>query len=263
MAASDWNAVAYEELADPMTRWGAGFLASLEFDGGETVLDAGCGTGRVTELLLERLPRGTVLAVDASPAMVEAAAERFAGDDRVRVGCQDLLELEVGEPVDVVFSTATFHWIKDHARLFRRLAGVLKPGGLLAAQCGGLGNLGRVWEAAREVMREERYRVAFEGWESRKEFPSPETTRDRLEDAGFGEVEAWLQEEPTPFDSVEKLARYLGTVILRHHLEVLPDEDREPFCRAVAGRLAENGPPVADYVRLNMIAYKTRNEERA
>ena len=150
---TEWDAASYEELADPMTRWGAEFLERVELRGGETVVDAGCGTGRVTELLLERLPEGTVLAVDFSEKMVAAATERFAEDERVRVERQDLLELDAGELVDVIFSTATFHWILDHDKLFRRLAANLKPGGLLAAQCGGTGNVARVLETAEEVMR--------------------------------------------------------------------------------------------------------------
>ncbi|MDQ4105623.1 MAG: class I SAM-dependent methyltransferase, partial [Actinomycetota bacterium] len=130
---TEWDAAGYEAVSAPQVSWGASFLEVFlgrrALRGDKAVIDAGCGTGRVTELLLRHLPEGTVLAVDASEAMVEAAAERFAGDGRVRVERQDLLELEVEEPVDVVFSTATFHWIKDHERLFERLAGVLKPGG--------------------------------------------------------------------------------------------------------------------------------------
>ena len=156
--AREWNAAAYEGLSSPQTRWGADFLGRLELAGDEDAIDAGCGTGKVTGLLLERLPRGTVLAVDGSRAMVEAAEERFAGEPRVRVEHQDLLALEVEEPVDLVFSTATFHWIKDHRRLFERLASVLKPGGRLAAQCGGEGNISRATRATREVMGRDRFR---------------------------------------------------------------------------------------------------------
>ena len=161
--AREWNAVAYEGLSSPQTRWGAEFLDRLKLEGDEDAIDAGCGTGKVTGLLLERLPRGTVLAVDGSRAMAEAAGERFADEPRVRVERQDLLELEVEKTVDLVFSTATFHWIKDHRRLFDRLARALKPGGRLAAQCGGEGNISRATRATREVMEWQRFRPFFEG----------------------------------------------------------------------------------------------------
>ncbi|HZY65533.1 MAG TPA: methyltransferase [Rubrobacteraceae bacterium] len=254
---TEWDAASYEELADPMTRWGAKFLELVELRGDEAVVDAGCGTGRVTELLLGRLTGGTVLAVDVSEKMVAAAAERFAGDERVKVERQDLLELNAGDPVDVIFSTATFHWILDHDRLFRRLSENLKPGGLLAAQCGGTGNVARVLETAQEIMREERFRETFDGWTDAKHFADPETTKACLERAGFEKIETWLHEEPTKFDSVEKLAPYLRTVILRQHVAELPEDERDAFVRAVAGRMAEKGMPVVDYVRLNILARRS------
>ena len=226
--------------------------------GDEDAIDAGCGTGKVTGLLLERLPRGTVLAVDGSRAMVEAAAERFAGEPRVRVEHQDLLELEVEEPVDLVFSTATFHWIKDHDRLFGRLAGALKPGGRLAAQCGGEGNISRATRATQKVMQEERFRSFFVGWDDDKNYAGAAETKRRLEEVGFESAETWLHEEPTRFGSGEELARFLATVVLGGHLQRLPFEEKEAFAEAVAGEIvAEDGDPLLDYVRLNMTATRS------
>jgi trans-aconitate 2-methyltransferase len=257
----EWDAAEYEAVSAPQTGWGADFLGVfLErngLKGDEAVLDGGCGTGRVTELLLRHLPRGTVLAVDASEAMVEAARGRFAGDARVRVERQDLRELEVGEQVDVVFSTATFHWIMDHERLFDRLARALKPGGRLVAQCGGKGNVARTMAATEEVMGEGRFEEAFASWKGVWHFADPGTTKARLEAAGFEGVETWLHEEPTRFGSVEELARFLKTAVLRQHVAVLPEAERDPFAAAVAGRLAEDGLLVVDYVRLNMLATRS------
>lgn len=253
--AREWNAVEYEDLSSPQTRWGAEVLARVELRGDEAALDAGCGTGRVTALLLEKLPHGTVLAVDGSAAMAEAAKNRFAGDSRVLVRQQDLLQLRVEEPVDLVFSTATFHWIKDHDALFGRLAGALKPGGRLVAQCGGEGNIARATEATDEVMDEERFRPHFEGWTDDKHYASAEATKTRLEGAGFEDVEAWLHDERAEFGSVEELTRFLGTVVLGGHLLRLPEEEREPFAAAVAAKITEvEGVPVLGYVRLNITA---------
>jgi trans-aconitate 2-methyltransferase len=256
--AREWNAAAYEGLSSPQTRWGAEFLGRLELAGDEDAIDAGCGTGKVTGLLLERLPRGTVLAVDGSRAMVEAAAERFAGEPRVRVEHQDLLELEVEEPVELVFSTATFHWIKDHDRLFGRLAAALKPAGRLAAQCGGEGNISRATRATREVMGRDRFRPYFEGWDDDKNYAGAGETKRRLEAAGFEDVQTWLHEESTGFGSVEELARFLQTVVLGGHMEKLPEGERGPFAEAVAEEIvAEDGEPLLDYVRLNMMATRS------
>lgn len=252
----EWNAASYETLADPMTRWGTAFLDRVELRGDEYVLDAGCGTGRVTERLLERLPGGKVLAVDGSEAMVRVARERFAEEKRVSFLRRDLLKLEVDEPVDVVFSTATFHWIPDHEELFARLFDALKPGGKLAAQCGGEGNISRVSRATELVMRRERFALHFEGWTDDKLYASPEDTGRRLAQAGFVDAEAWLQEEPTPFENVGHLADYLKEIILRSHVRNLPEKnDRDAFTLAVAREMDEqDGPLLADYVRINLRA---------
>src|SRR5215218_4711092 len=116
MTGVDWNATSYDKVADPQARWGAEVLARLPLEGDETVLDAGCGTGRVTELLLARLPRGRVVALDASAAMLEQARGRLArfGDQVTFVEADLEQPLPVAEPVDAVLSTATFHWVLDH-----------------------------------------------------------------------------------------------------------------------------------------------------
>ena len=136
----DWNAESYQRISAPMEAMGREVLDRLELRGDERVLDAGCGTGRVTAALVERLPRGEVVAVDGSPAMVAEARERLGPG--VEVFAADLLELELDRPVDAILSTATFHWIADHDRLFERLFAALRPGGRIVAQCGGAGNVG-------------------------------------------------------------------------------------------------------------------------
>jgi trans-aconitate 2-methyltransferase len=241
----DWDGATYDRIADPMTRWGSDVLDRLRLAGHETVLDAGCGSGRVTEQLLERLPTGRVIAVDASPSMVDAARERLA-----RFGNRvDYLVADLGRPlplpqasVDAVLSTATFHWVSDHDALFASLAAVLRSGGRLVAQCGGAGNIARVREAIREV---------GEPWEGPWTFATPDETRRRLEAAGFRDIEAWLHDEPTPIEPGERLREYLRTVILGAHLDRLSEGARDAFVDAVAARIPDG---VIDYVRLNILA---------
>jgi trans-aconitate 2-methyltransferase len=146
-APRDWDGASYDRIAAPMTRWGTDVLERLPLRGDETVLDAGCGSGRVTERLAERLPRGRGIALDGSPSMVDAARTRLAHfGDRIAYAVADLGRPLPIEPasVDAVLSTATFHWVPDHAALFRNLAAVVRPGGRLVAQCGGAGNIATI-----------------------------------------------------------------------------------------------------------------------
>jgi trans-aconitate 2-methyltransferase len=150
----DWDAATYDRVSAPQVAWAERVLARLPLRGDETVLDAGCGSGRVTRMLLERLPDGQVVAVDSTPSMVEHARDAH---DRARatVLLADLTELVLDEPVDAVFSNAVFHWIPDHEALFARLYDALLPRGRLVAQCGGKGNVARFHAAAWEVAAEE------------------------------------------------------------------------------------------------------------
>jgi len=242
---TDWNAASYDKVADPQVRWGAEVLGRLPLEGDETVLDAGCGTGRVTELLLTRLPRGRVVALDASAAMLEQARGRLAtfGDQvtYVQADLERLLPMDV--PVDAVLSTATFHWVRDHDALFANLAAVLRPGGRLVAQCGGFGNIARFIDVASSAD------PAFV--RNTHNFQTAEASAERLERAGFVDIRTWLSPAPTAFASTSDLEAFISTVCLRVHLAQLPEERRAPFVREVAARMAE---PVLDYVRLNITA---------
>ena len=242
----DWDAATYDRVSGPMTRWGTAVLDRLPLEGDESVLDAGCGSGRVTELLASRLPRGRVVALDASPSMIEEARGRLAGfGDRVAYVVADLgrpLPLGSLAPVDAILSTATFHWVPDHDALFANLAAVLRVGGRLVAQCGGSGNIASIQAELATI---------GDGWLGDVHFETPEATARRLAAAGFVDIETWLQPEPTRFERGEPFETYLRTVVLGSHVARLPPSERDAFVSEVAGRL---GNPVIDYVRLNITA---------
>jgi len=192
--AREWDAETYDAVSDPQFEWGMEVLERLELRGDEVALDAGCGSGRVTAELADRLPDGRVIAVDGSEAMVEKAKERLGeGADYL---VSDLVELELAEPVDLVFSTATFHWIPDHDALFRRLRAALKPGGRLVAQCGGHGNVARHTVAIAAVAADPEYGQHLNQARGLWNFATPEETEPRLREAGFGEARCWLQPKP-------------------------------------------------------------------
>jgi trans-aconitate 2-methyltransferase len=245
-----WDAATYDRISAPLQRMGDAVLARLALAGDERVLDAGCGSGRVTELLAERLPRGHVVALDASEAMLAVARRRLAGfGDRVGFVRADLgRPLPIDPPVDAILSTATFHWVADHDALFRNLAAVLRPGGRLVAQCGGPGNLERVMRVLDTL---------GDGWRGPTRFETPEATERRLLAAGFEGVRCWLVEDEVVLEPGEPLETYLRTIVLGAHLERLPADQRDAFVRDVARRLPDAR---LDYVRLNIDA--RRSEDR-
>jgi trans-aconitate 2-methyltransferase len=243
----DWDATTYERVSGPQVEWAARVLDRLELSGEETVLDAGCGSGGVTELLLDRLPHGHVIAVDQAPSMVEHARAQLG--DRATVFQSDLQDLVLDEPVDAVFSNAVFHWVPDHDLLFRRLHEALRPGGRVSVQCGGEGNIERFHGLAAAVGREEPYAEYLGGWGGPWNYAGAEITRERLHRAGFPDAETWL--EPWPIVPPEP-REFFRTVCLGHHLERLPEDLRDAYVDAVTERIGTE--PELDYVRLNIVA---------
>ena len=246
MPPRDWNATAYERVSAPLEAMGRDVLDRLELRGDERVLDAGCGTGRVTAALLERLPAGEVVAVDGSPSMVDEARRRLGS--RVEAFVSDLTELELERPVDAILSTATFHWIADHDALFARLLAALRPGGRLVAQCGGEGNVAAVAAAARAVAARPPFAPHLAGWAGPWRFASPAETAARLRRLGFADVWTWRHVvDVSPEDPRE----YFATVMLGSHLERLPAGQRHAYVEAVLAALETT---TVRYVRLNILA---------
>lgn len=247
MSPHDWNAPSYDRVATGVVALGHEVLDRLPLAGDETVLDAGCGAGAVTEALVARLPHGRVIAVDASPAMVARAAERLG--DRADVRLADLTTLELGESVDAVLSTATLHWIADHDALFARLRGVLRAGGRFVAQCGGAGNIADVRFATAEAGGTPAFADALSGFDPWT-FAGARETEARLRAAGFAQARCRL--EPRAVPTGDDPEEYLRTVMLGAHLERLPADRRDAFVTAVHDRLGAFD--VARYVRLNIDA---------
>lgn len=246
-ATRDWDAGTYQRVGTPQQEWAVGIIERLALAGTETVLDAGCGSGRVTSMLVDSLPRGRLIAVDGSESMVEQVRSVLRPQDRALVA--DLVRLELGEQVDAVFSGAVFHWIPDHDALFHRLHAAMKPGARLEAQCGGEGNIRAFHQIAAAVGAERPFAEHLADWAGPWNFAGPEITRERLERAGFTDVNTGLQPwEVVPEDPRE----FIRTVCVGPHLDRLPDELGDAFLDRV---MAAWPPPHAlDYVRLNISA---------
>jgi trans-aconitate 2-methyltransferase len=217
-------------------------------------------------MLLSRLPGGRAIGLDRSMNMLNVAREHLAGPFRGRVSfvLAELPQVPIRAWADITFSTATFHWVLDHEKLFRGIFGALRPGGRLIAQCGGVGNLDRIHAQVLAVCRSSGYARWFANWRTPWEYAGPETTRARLRAAGFEEIEAAIEEAPTRFATAEEFALFMTTVVLRPFLARLPGErERSAFVDEVVGRARGDDPPfLLDYRRLNMRARRPESGDK-
>lgn len=257
---TEWNATSYHKVSGPQTGWGQKVLARLNLRGDERAVDAGCGSGRLTAALMERLPHGRLVAIDRSRNMLVTARAnlRPVFGSRVSFVQVALPDLPFNNAADLVFSTATFHWVKDHAALFAGILGALRRGGRLHAQCGGGPNLARAHERAERVMHAPPFATCFTDWPGPWEFADAEVTAARLRAAGFVDVETSLEEAPTTLATEADYREFVATVIYHPHLERLPSASlKQAFIDRVTGLSAADDPPFTlDYWRLNMAARK-------
>jgi trans-aconitate 2-methyltransferase len=250
---ADWDADAYHRISGPQFAWGQRVLARLDLRGDEVVLDAGCGTGRLTSLLAARVPEGRIISMDRSAAMTRSA--RTLLPDEVGVVQADLLALPFGRAFDVIFSTATFHWVLEPAGLHAQLFTALKGGGRLHAQCGGAGNLTRLHARMHALMRDARYADRYTDWREPWYFATPEATVASLEAAGFTDIRCDLEDAPTRFADEAAYREFTDRVVLADYFTRVSAKEREDMldvlCDAAA---ADEAPYTLDYVRLNMSA---------
>jgi trans-aconitate 2-methyltransferase len=263
--AREWDSTSYHRLSDRQFGWGLKVLERFSLRGDETVLDAGCGSGRVTAELASCLPRGRLIAVDLSENMVHSAREHLGtrvgpaapGRAAIALACADLAALPFLGAFDLIFSTATFHWVKDHERLFRSLFQALKPGGRLEAQCGGGPNLARLRRRASALMAQPPYARFFVDWQDPWNYADPDLTPRRLRAAGFLDVESWLEPAAFKLTTAEEYRQYLATVTLHRHVARITDADlRDRFLTDLAQQAISDPDFELDYWRLNIRARK-------
>jgi trans-aconitate 2-methyltransferase len=252
----EWDATAYHHLSGPQVSWGKKVLSGLKLRGDEILMDAGCGTGRLTAELLEHLPEGRVVALDISRNMLATARDHLRSEfgARVQFVAADLQDLPFAHAFDGIFSTAAFHWVPDHLRLFRSLFRALRPGGWLRAQCGGGPNLARLRNRMDTLMTAPKYASFFARFSGPWVFNDAETAAGLLRQAGFVDVHTSVEPALTVLENAESYSDFVRTVILRRHLEEIPDPAlRAEFMGELARQAALDDPPFSlDYWRLNL-----------
>lgn len=294
----EWDASSYHRLSDPQYGWGRRVLARIAPRGDETIIDAGCGTARLTTELATLIPRGRVLAVDLSENMLRQAGETISirniekkesvissedasASERPGVGCEegasesrnlhfpqaapihricaDIAALPFNGIADGIFSTAAFHWVGDHDALFRSLFIALKPGGWLIAQCGGGPNLLRLRQYTDIAMQSPEFSEYFRGWNPPQNYATAQETAARLRRAGFSDIATWLHNEDTRFADVKIYRDFLATVTCHTHIARIPDPAlRRGFVDELV-ELAQREPDIhLDYWRLNIHARRNQ-----
>jgi trans-aconitate 2-methyltransferase len=255
LKAREWNSSAYHRLSAPQVSWGKKVLSRLRLRGDEVVLDAACGTGRLTAELLAALPRGRVVGIDLSENMLRSAREHLASfGSRVSLVASDLLHLPFENAFDGIVSTAAFHWVLDHDRLFAELHRALVSRGWLEAQCGGGPNIARLRERANALAATPEFAAYFANFREPWLFQDAASAAEILRRAGFVEVETSVEPALTVLDDAKHYREFVRNIIVRRHIKnISTEQERAQFVARLTEQAAQDNPPFSiDYWRLNL-----------
>ena len=262
----DWDATTYDRISDAQESWGHEIIEYRKWKGNEIVLDAGCGSGRLTKILSIKVPQGKVIAVDSDLAMIRLAKENLAKFSNIEFIKMDISQLEIAEKVDVVFSNAVLHWILNHKKVFECFWQILNPDGQLLIQCGGHRNLVKTLSIINKVSRSKEFYNYFcnnkgdDIWRQTWYFAKKEDTERILQEIGFENIQVFLEDKEAKFHNKEEYFLFLKTIVLLPYLKYLPNDMlKDKFAKSVIQEIDTNAKELQwklDFVRLNINAIK-------
>ncbi len=182
-----WNASDYAKNSSVQQAWARELIARLGLNGNETLLDIGCGDGKVTAEIAQILPEGTVVGVDSSKEMIQLAKQNFPRTTHPNLSFaqQDAQHLNFKGQFDIVFSNAALHWILDHRPVLAGIYQALKPKGRVLVQMGGKGNARQLIDFVEQVLQESEWQKYFADFLFPYGFYSPEEYAPWIKECGL------------------------------------------------------------------------------
>jgi len=239
-----WDAENYHRVSTVQESWAIELLEKRKMGEYEVVMDAGCGTGRVTETIANAVKSGRVYAVDIDGNMITKAKENLKGFSNITFIKSDISEVSLPEKTDLIFSNAVIHWILDHKKLFSNFWELLKPNGELLIQCGGRGNLELVHAILEKLRKSITFKHYFADWKNPWNFASPEDIKKTLNDIGFKDTQAQLKKKTAEFGDYQEFTLFMKTVVMKPYLAYLPsnnnNETRNSFMGEFMDELKKN-----------------------
>jgi trans-aconitate 2-methyltransferase len=182
-----WDALEYQRHSSAQFIWANELIEKMNLKGGESLLDLGCGEGKISAILARLLQRGRVVGIDSSEAMIDHARKNFT---QAQFPNLEFLQMEGAKITfedcyDVVFSNAALHWMKDQARVLEGVRRSLTPQGRFVFQMGAKNNAKEIAYTFLDVMISPSWRRYFQEIPSPYKFYDPDEYRELLAGAGL------------------------------------------------------------------------------
>lgn len=266
-----WNPADYAKNSDAQLKWARSLTQNLNLADYKSILDVGCGDGKITADFATTYPQTRVVGVDASPTMIAYATEKYPPDryPNLTFVCRDARSLNFSSEFDLIFSNATLHWVSDRQQFFQGASEALKDRGRLIVSCGGRGNAEEIMATFAKLTAESHWQSYFSNWHNPYFFDGLEDYRNWLEQSDFKIERLELVPKDMTHQGATGLAGWIRTTWMPI-TKYVPEELREQFiARFVELYLDQNpldtsGLTHVSMVRLEIDAFQqlTMNNEQ-
>jgi trans-aconitate 2-methyltransferase len=255
----EFNGEVYKKASAHQKEWGNKIISEFNLNGDEHILDLGCGDGVLTVELAQLVLDGSVLGIDASQGMIEAARKLETVNLSFKV--QDISNLDYENEFDLVFSNATLHWVKNHKLLLENLYSCLKKNGILRFNFAADGNCSRLIRIIHDAIQLPVYIKYFSKFDWPWYMPVLEEYEKLVLECPFKDVKIWGENADRYFPDVNSMVKWIDQPSLVPFLEVVPQEHKQSFRDYVVNRMIEttrqnDGRCFETFRRINVMARK-------
>ena len=237
-----WNAEDYQKNSNAQFQWAHELIEKLGLKGSETVLDLGCGDGKVTAKIAQCLSTGTVIGIDNSDDMIRLARQQYP---HLMFKRMDARALSFDAKFDVVFSNAVLHWIDDHIPVITGIYESLIPGGRMLLQMGAQDGLPEFMAALEQTLALPKWCDYFSGFSCPYGFKSVKDYQLWLPAVGFKIQRLELIKTHAIHQNTESFAGWIRTTWLPY-TERVPEYQRQDFIAAIVEQYFQLNAPESD-----------------
>jgi len=260
-----WDANDYADHSKAQQKWARELLSKLALKGNESLLDIGCGDGKITAEIASYLKTGSVTGIDSSEAMILLARKKYPPDTYPNLVFinQDARNLTFSREFDVVFSNAVLHWVLDHRPILKGIYRSLKPCGRVVVQMGGKGNASRVIDVVNDIIKQAEWAKYFKDFSFPYGFYGPDEYKPWLLEACFSIQSLEIKPKDMIHKNKEEFKGWIRTTWLPY-LHRVPVELRERFIDIITEKYLQSNLPDHEgkihtkMQRLEFIATKLR-----
>jgi trans-aconitate 2-methyltransferase len=235
-----WDADTYDSVKAPQFDAGMELIEISRVRATDSVLDIGCGTGKLTMELARLAAKGMVIGIDPSAEMLEKAMTLSSETENLRFVRTGAESVDFVERFDIAFSNSALQWVKQQKESLRRIHRALKSGGRIAFQLPSRNFCAEFFDYNANAIALLGYEHFFLNWRTPWFLPTKEEYGALLEQAGFRDITVYYRDYRLAFGSVTEIMNWWTSAGLRPYLAALPGKEKEYFKYAVGMQYEQN-----------------------